>query len=199
MNQPNTFGPSSWSVNVQQALRPIRKKYLYNSYVNSLPLKPATKMLEFGSGIGAMAELLARRLYKGELTCVDISDRYLTKARKNLRDYPNISFHHGRLTHLNLGVGEYDAINVHQVLHHVMAENRAPLVAEMYQLLKPGGKVYLRETLKESHGIPAFEISKLFVDAGFYPLYENKTRVRFMGESFSACYAKLSTIKIFLC
>jgi ubiquinone/menaquinone biosynthesis C-methylase UbiE len=199
MSHQNNFEPSNLTVYVQQALRPISKRYLYNKYVNSLPLKPSTKMLEFGSGIGAMAELFARRLSEGELTCVDISDRYLSKARRNLREYPNTSFHHGRLTNLQLENGSFDAVNVHHVLHHVIEENRTPLITEMYQLLRPGGKVYLREPLKEPHGISADEINKLFVGAGFYPLYEEGKKVRFRGEIFSACYSKLSNIQFFLC
>jgi len=199
MSHQSNYEPSNLSVYVQQALRPISKRYLYNKYVNSLPLKPSTKMLEFGSGIGAMAELLAQRLSEGELTCVDISDRYLSKARKNLRDYPNTSFHHGRLTNLQLENGSYDAINVHFVLHDVLEENRAQLVSEMHQLLRARGKVYLREPLKESHGIPAAEINKLFMDAGFFPLYEEEKKVRFRGGIYSACYSKLSNIQFFLC
>ena len=144
MNQLNILEPRGWSIYMQQALRPISKRYLYSSYVNSLPLRPNFKMLEFGSGIGAMAELLARRLSDGELVCVDISDRYLSKARKNLKDYPNISFYHGRLANLQLDYNEFDAINVHYVLHDVDKENRIKLIKEMYELLKPGGKVYLR-------------------------------------------------------
>jgi ubiquinone/menaquinone biosynthesis C-methylase UbiE len=198
MNQQNNYEPSSLSVYVQQALRPISKKYLYNNYVNSLPLKPESKVLEFGSGIGAMAELIARRLHNGELTCVDISDRYLSKARKNLRDYPNTSFYHGKLTKLDIGIGAYDAINVHFVLHDVQKENRSRLVTEMHQLLKAGGRVYVREPLKESHGIPSSEINELFLSAGFYPIYEEEKRIRFRGEIFSACYRKLSNIQFFL-
>jgi ubiquinone/menaquinone biosynthesis C-methylase UbiE len=197
MNQPYNYEPSNWSVYMQQALRPISKKYLYNTYVNSLPLKPNSKVLEFGSGIGAMAELLARRLYEGKLTCVDISDRYLSKARKNLRDYPNTTFLHGRLTKLDIEDGEYDAINVHFVLHDVVKENRAQLVDEMYRLLRPGGKVYLREPLKESHGMPSAEINELFMNAGFYPVYEDEKKVRFRGDTFSACYSRLSNIQFF--
>lgn len=198
MNQITQSEPSNWSIYMQQALRPIQKKYFYESYVNRLPLKPNYKVLEFGSGIGVMAELLARRLYEGELTCVDISDRYLSKARKNLRDYPNTSFYHGRLINLYLEYGEFDAINVHFVLHDVEKENRVKLISEMYDLLKPGAKIFLREPLKESHGIPSNEIKKLFLDAGFYPLYEEEKKVRIMGDTFSACYAKISNLRFFL-
>jgi ubiquinone/menaquinone biosynthesis C-methylase UbiE len=197
MNQSNHYEPSNWSVYMQQALRPISKRYLYNQYVNSLPLRPDSKILEFGSGIGVMAELFARRLNDGELTCVDISDRYLSKARKNLRDYPNTSFVRGRLTKLNIEESEYDAINIHFVLHDIEKKDREQLICEMYRLLKPGGKVFVREPLKESHGMPAAEINELFLDAGFYPVYEEDKKVRFRGEIFSACYARLSTIQFF--
>jgi ubiquinone/menaquinone biosynthesis C-methylase UbiE len=198
MNQLNFSEPSNWTLYMQQALRPIRKKYLYGSYVNRLPLKPHYKILEFGSGVGTMAELLAQKLYEGELTCVDISDRYLSKARKNLRDYPNTSFYLGRLLNFDIDNGEFDGINVHYVLHDIAKEKRQELVGEMYDLLRPGGKIFLREPLKENHGIPSSEIKKLFMDAGFYPLYEEERKLRIYGDTFTACYAKISNMRFFL-
>jgi ubiquinone/menaquinone biosynthesis C-methylase UbiE len=198
MDQNTISEPSNWSVYMQQALRPISKKYLYGSYVNGLPLRPNFKVLEFGSGIGAMAELLARRLYEGELTCVDISDRYILKARKNLRDYPNTTLYKGRLMNLELLTGELDAINIHFVLHDVTKGNREKLVSEMYDLLIPEGKIYLREPLNKNHGIDLQEIKNLFLDAGFFPLYEEVKKIRIFGDTFTACYSKISNLRFFL-
>ncbi len=198
MNSPNKPEPSNIAIYMQQVLRPISKKYLYSTYVNSLPLRSYYKLLEFGSGIGAMAELLARRLNEGQLTCVDISNRYLTKAKKNLKDYPNTTFLKGKLVNLDLSHGDFDGINIHYVLHDVLKENRESLLAEMFELLQPGGKVFLREPLNDRHGMPSEEIEELFANAGFYPLYAEKKKVRFFGEVYTACFTKIPEMKYFL-
>lgn len=183
---------------MQQALRPISKRYYYSSYVNSLPLKPTDQIIEIGSGIGAMAELLAQKVPAGQLTCVDISRRYLSTATQNLRKYSNTTIVNGNLSQLSGNSASYDAINIHYVLHDVPKANRIKMINEMYSLLRPGGKVYLREPLKDSHGIPSEEVAKLFFDAGFYQMYQNESKIRIIGNVVTACYAKVSTVKFFL-
>ena len=190
--------PGSISLYMQQALRPISKRYWYASYANELPLKKDDKVLEFGSGIGAMAELLAKKLDDGQLTCIDISNRYLSVARRNLKDYPNVSFLKGRLVDVELDDAIFDAVNVHFVLHDVPESNRSIILNQMYTILRPGGKVFIREPLKKSHGTTAEEIKTLFLNAGFCPIYQKEQKVRVFGDVFTACYAKVSNIHFFL-
>ncbi|MBN1924655.1 MAG: class I SAM-dependent methyltransferase [Prolixibacteraceae bacterium] len=198
MNQvATTYEPSTINLYMQQAFRPISRRYFYSDYVNSLPVKPTDKILEFGSGIGVMAELLARRLYLGQLTCVDISKRYISRAKRNLRDYPNTTFVRGQLTKLNFSTRGFDAINLHYVLHDVPEASRQELIDEMYGLLRPGGKVFLREPLNESHGIPSANTDVLFASAGFVKESGNERRGRFMRDNYSACYIKAKNIRFF--
>jgi hypothetical protein len=68
----------------------------------------------------------------------------------------------------------------------------------MYGLLRPGGKIFLREPVKESHGIPADEIDKLIEVAGFIKTSGIEKKKRFMGEAYTACYVKASNIRFFL-
>jgi ubiquinone/menaquinone biosynthesis C-methylase UbiE len=178
--------PSSLNIVVQKVLRPINRRFYYSSYANSLPVKPSDRILEFGPGIGTIAGLIAKKLDKGELTCVDISNRYLNAARKHLKHYQNASFLHGGLMNLNLKPRRYDLVNMHYVLHDVERENRQMLVNEMFKLLRPGGKVLLREPINLSHGMPEKEIKRLFKEAGFFPLYEERGRNRIMGDYFTA-------------
>lgn len=195
--EASIYEPSNIQLYMQKALRPINKRFYYTSYVNSLPVKADDRVLEFGSGIGTVAGLLARRLKDGRLTCVDVSNRYLNVARKHLHKFENTSFLYGGLSSLNLKQGGYDVINIHFVLHDISKENRQMLVDEMFKLLRPGGKVFLREPIKLSHGIPENEIKRLFNNAGFFPLEEAKSQNRIYGPLFTACYAKISTIQFF--
>lgn len=198
MNSIQFSEPRNLAIYMQQALRPISKRYYYSSYVNSLPLKPTDRIIEIGSGIGAMAELLAQKVPDGQLTCVDISRRYLSTATQNLRKYSNAILVNGNLSQLNFNSASYDAINIHYVLHDVPKANQLKMINEMYSLLRPGGKVYLREPLKDSHGMPSEEVEKLFLDAGFFQLYQNESKIRIIGNVVTACYAKIYAIKFFL-
>ena len=196
--QANYSKPGSLNLYMQQALRPISKRYLYASYVNELPLKNNDRILEFGSGIGAMAELLAKKLDDGQLTCIDISNRYLSLAQRNLKDYPNVSFLKGRLVDVELNDDVFDAVNVHFVLHDVPESNRSVILHQMFTILRPGGKVFIREPLKKSHGMSVDEIKDLFSNAGFCPIYQKEQKIKLFGDVFTACYAKISTINFFL-
>jgi ubiquinone/menaquinone biosynthesis C-methylase UbiE len=196
-NENLTFEPKSINLYLQKALRPINKRFYYSSYVNRLPIKPSDRVLEFGPGIGTVAGMLVRKLSMGELTCVDISNRYLNATRKHLKDFPNTSFLHGKLTNMNLKTNYYDVINIHFVLHDISRDSRQILVNEMFRLLRPGGQVFVREPLRSSHGLPKNEIKTLFAQAGFFPLNEEISKNRIYGELFTACYAKISTIQFF--
>ena len=195
--QINYAKPRPLNVYMQQALRPISKRYWYPSYVNELPLRQNDKVLEFGSGVGAMAELLAKKLNEGQLTCIDISNKYLSVAQRNLKDYPNVSFLKGRLVDVELNDNDFDAVNIHFVLHDIPASNRSVVLNQMFEILRPGGKVFIREPLKKSHGMSVDEIKILFKDTGFCPLFQKEEKVKVFGEVFTACYAKVSTIGFF--
>ncbi|MDA3929537.1 MAG: methyltransferase domain-containing protein [Prolixibacteraceae bacterium] len=190
--------PRKIAVYMQQAIRPISKRYYYSNYVNELPLNSSDNILEIGSGIGAMAELLAQKVPDGQLTCVDVSDNYISVASRNLRIYSNILIQKGQLNSLRLKQQLFDSIILHFVLHDIPVSSREIIISQMFDLLRPGGKVYIREPLKESHGMPTTEISKLFNEAGFYPLFQEESKIRIVGEVVTACYAKISTIRLFL-
>jgi ubiquinone/menaquinone biosynthesis C-methylase UbiE len=198
MNQTLSLEPSSFSIYLQQALRPIRKRYLKYSYVNNLPVETDYKLLDYGSGIGIMAELFAKRIHDGEITCVDISGRYMDKAKQNLRSFNNVSFHHGQLNNLNSLDTDFDAINIHNVLYQIPPSDRELLIFEMYHILKPGGKIYIKEPLKDIVKSDTEEIQELFLNSGFIPVYEKHQKSRIWNDSFTACYSKLSRIKFFL-
>lgn len=186
--------PSSINIYMQQALRPISRKYYYSNYINSLPIKKTDKIIDFGSGIGVISKLLADKLPKGNLTCIDISERYIASAKKKLKEYSNISFLTGELSNLDLHNDEFDAINIHNVLQYIPIHNRNLMIAEMYRLLRPGGKIYIRELLKDSK---SDELKSLFENNGFYLLYEEEKRIRMLGDTYSACYAKISNMQFF--
>ena len=67
---------------------------VYSKYVDWMSLQGHERVLDFGSGAGTPARLVARKLLKGggQVTCVDVSQVWLKTARKRLARYPNVAF-----------------------------------------------------------------------------------------------------------
>jgi len=67
---------------------------------------------------------------------------------------------------LNLPDNHYDIISIHLVLHDIEEESREPALRELYEKLKHNGRIYVREPVDESHGMPGKEIIELMHRAG---------------------------------
>lgn len=140
----------------------------YNrSFARGLDLKGNERVLEFGSGSGAVSRHLARLLgRKGRLVCVDTSSGLMAIARKRLKNWSNVEFHDADLPTLHLSKGSFDVVVVHFALHDVPTPLRASLVREMARLLKAGGRLILREPTRPGHGMSPQEARDLARSAG---------------------------------
>jgi ubiquinone/menaquinone biosynthesis C-methylase UbiE len=133
---------------------------LYKRYVGSLGLTGAETILEFGSGTGGASRHLAKILRKGNghLICVDTSNALTRIARKRLRKYDNVEFKVGDIRQLAAADTSCDGVFIHFTLHDVEESQRREIVGALVRKLKPGGKVFIREPLKEDHGMSIEEI-----------------------------------------
>jgi ubiquinone/menaquinone biosynthesis C-methylase UbiE len=124
----------------------------YKRYVRSLGLGGGERVLDLGSGSGAAAKHLAPLLQRGggTLTCVDISPRWLAQVRRTLRRYPNVEYRLGRVDEMDLPDASEDVIFIHWALHDVPAEDRPSYVSTLARLLRPGGRVFIREPSEEN-------------------------------------------------
>src|SRR5271157_869526 len=69
---------------------------IYNPYFKTFGLKGDEAVLDFGCGGGAGSKSLAKLLYKGgNLTCIDTSKYWITKASKRLKKYLNVRLYSG--------------------------------------------------------------------------------------------------------
>ncbi len=135
-------------------------------YVNSLGLNGDEKLLDYGSGNGAVTRFLARRLQEGgHITCVDLSEKWQKVIRKKLGGFTNIDFFQGSIGDFAASDGKrssFDAVFVHYVLHDIPTEERQGKVVMLAEFLRPGGKFFIKEPTKSSHGIPGDEVKELF-------------------------------------
>lgn len=164
----------------------------YRDYVDSLGLQGNERVLDYGSGAGAGARFLARKLQAGggRLTCVDISKVWIEVARKALRKYPHVDLQQGEIATLDIPDGAYDAVVVHFTLHDIPSEQRSEIVARLARKLRPGGQLFIREPMQQGHGMPAAEIRRLMAENGLHEAEAAITHSRLTGVMFAGVFRK---------
>ena len=155
---------------------------LYNTYFKIFGLKGNERVLDFGCGGGVGSRCLANLLIEGGyLTCVDTSSYWIEKARKRLKKYSNVEFKTGDIRELGIQDSSFDVISTFHVIHDIAPAYRQDIVKALSQKLKAGGLFFIREPVKESHGMPAGEIQTLFSSAGLKETEHKETRSEYMG------------------
>lgn len=180
--------PSFLYIATEEVLNNRLSGFLYAGYIKSLGLKGNEKVLDFGSGSGAGSKHIAKLLENGgSLTCVDLSEFWIEKARKRLKKYRNVEFHVGNLPDLGLEERSFDVIYISYAFHHVDKKLRKPIAEEFYRLLKDEGTVFFKEPQRENDGIPLPEVRNIMQIAGFK---EARCEVKNERSVFSAVYVK---------
>lgn len=121
--------------------------YIRENVVGWLPIKPTDKVLEIGSGCGAITGILAR--LAGSVTCVELSKkRSLINAYKN-REYDNINILVGNFEDVERGLNEkYDYITLIGVLEYAASyiggdDPYNTFLEILKKHLKPDGKIVI--------------------------------------------------------
>ena len=161
----------------------------YERYVDGLDLCGDERVLDFGSGAGTPAWLLARPLHPngGRVTCVDISEGWLRTARKRLARFPNVEFKLGEISKVGIPDASHDAILSHFVIHDIPAGERPNVVRHLVQKLVAGGKFFVREPLNV---ISEDEIRHTMRQNGLVEVGSSVSQVPLMGPTFEATFCK---------
>ena len=106
-------------------------------------IEPTSVVMDLGCGMGRVAKYLATSCK--ELHCVDISRTLLRRARKRLKDYPNVFLHRndGR-TLSSFPDNTFDFIFSVITFAHVEKEDAYSYLVEIHRILKKGAKTYLQ-------------------------------------------------------
>lgn len=154
----------------------------YSSYVSKFKLEGSKKVLDFGCGGGIGSRRIAKRLSKeGHLTCVDISNFWISKAKKRLKNYENVEFIVGEITALDIPDSYYDIISIFYVLHDIPPSRRKEMINCLSKKLNEGGRLYISEPTKRSHGMTSEEIYRLMSQAGFIEKTYRKKKSSYTG------------------
>ena len=180
--------PSSLEVFITVAVGRLFSGF-YKAAVESLDLQGNERVLDFGSGAGTPARLMAVKLLEGggQLTCVDVSEVWLETAQKRLREVPNVTFHLGEISDLDIPDASHDVVFIHFVIHDIPASQRPHVVKHLASKLVEGGSLYIREPLNV---IAEGEIRRLMEQNGLTEIRSYQGRAPLMGPTFEGFFAR---------
>ena len=120
---------------------------VYAQIIGWLDIAPGTAALEAGSGAGGFTELLAEAVgQEGRVAALDAAPELLQTARGRLDHGPfggRVSYHEGDIRHLPFEDSQFDVVWSSRTVHHL--PDQLVGVWELCRVLKPGGRLVLRE------------------------------------------------------
>ncbi len=133
---------------------------VFARYIDS-DARPA--ILDLGSGTGMYSQLLAEQ-FESEVIGVEPSARMRQVAERE-HDHPRVRYVEGTAERIPLSDGSCDVALLSNVIHHV--GDRRACAAELHRVVRPGGLVLVRGTLREAvASVPFFKFfpSALAID-----------------------------------
>lgn len=161
-------------------------KSVYKAFADWLPLAGDEQVLDFGCGMGTVAYYAAKRLTRGNLTCLDVSQRWLKACRKTLRKYENVTFLHADAP--ALAEKSFDVVYCHFVLHDIADSEMETVITALAESLKSGGHLIFREPLYEAKKITM--IKELISRSQLILKGSRITDVPLMGNVLESIYIK---------
>ena len=98
-------------------------------------ISPGASILDCGCGIGTSSYLLAKEGFK--VTATDISPLFISEAKKNYGNQPNLKFFIEDASNMHLSDQSFDAVCSYDLLEHVT--DVKSVLREMGRVLKVGG------------------------------------------------------------
>jgi ubiquinone/menaquinone biosynthesis C-methylase UbiE len=166
--------------------------FLYKKYIYGLGLEGGEDVLDFGSGSGAGSRHFAQILSEkgGQLTCLDTSRPWMKTAMKRLKKYSKVRFITDDIRNADIPDQSFDVISIHIMLHDIDKGDRPEIVRALAASLRNGGKLFIREPINHSHGMPADEIRILMTQNGLRETGFEISKFIFVGPVYAGRFVK---------
>jgi SAM-dependent methyltransferase len=148
-------------------------------------LAPGDVVLDLGSGAGIDCFLAARRVGPGgRVIGVDMTPEMIARARANAEKggFDNVEFRLGEIEALPVTDASVDVVISNCVLN--LSPEKAQVLAEVYRVLKPGGRVVVSDLVSD-RPVPDVVSGSLDAVAGCLPA----ARTRYLDEFRQAGFA----------
>jgi SAM-dependent methyltransferase len=121
-----------------RAAMPAQRAML-EDYLSRVCFPDGARVLEIGSGSGAIARVLACRPGVAQVVGVDPSPYFVARAAERSEGIPGLEFRVADGRSLPFDEASFDVVVIHTVLSHVPGP--AKVIAEAHRVLRPGGSI----------------------------------------------------------
>ncbi|WP_372513973.1 class I SAM-dependent methyltransferase [Mycobacterium interjectum] len=146
--------------------RLLGMKRVQEALITQAELDNCRRILEIGCGTGNLT-IMAKRAYPHlEVIGCDPDPRALDRARRKTDE---IRFDQGYAERLPYADGEFDRVLSSMMLHHVADDAKTAAAAEIFRVLRPGGRLHLVDIAgdgTDEHGVAARLIRRSHHAAG---------------------------------
>ena len=174
-------------------------------FIQQINPSVSENILDFGTGTAEIAILLKQAAPQANITAIDIDPKVLEIAKRKITSknvVVKIIEYDGKV--FPLSSNYFDKVVSCLVFHHLSPEQKALALAEIFRVLKPGGKIYISDWGLERNWLKAkflnfykyFDLLKYIVEngKGLLPQYMTKEGFKDVIES-----TYLKTITSTLC
>jgi demethylmenaquinone methyltransferase/2-methoxy-6-polyprenyl-1,4-benzoquinol methylase/phosphoethanolamine N-methyltransferase len=166
--------------------------------VDNAQIRPGDQVLDVGCGTGEVALLAKTRTKAGKIHGIDPAPEMIAVAgSKAARKKLDVDFRVGVIEALPFPDASMDVVTSSLMMHHLPEDLKVRGLAEVYRVLKPGGRLLIADFMQPSHSIANHlmmiftrhqgvqngleEVGKLLQETGFSEVSQLKGNVLVIG------------------
>ena len=130
----------------------------YDALVAQAELTDGLRVLEIGSGTGNVTTRVKRAAPGADVIGTDPDPLAIARAQRKVRGLTGIRFERAYAQELPFPDGEFDRVLSSMMLHHLDDDVKAGALAEVYRVLRPGGRLHILDIgghVSAHHGLAA--------------------------------------------
>lgn len=179
MEQENHNAGFDYRIVEYEKIHKIKDEY-FEELVDAVDPKPGETILGGMDGYGSVSKWVLKRAeekgFKPEIFTLDESETQIDRARKNIPDIDEQHIIKADIRDTGFAEGKFDSVVIKMGVHEVPKEEQEKLFAEIYRILKAGGKFVIWELALDEETQKVFQdiIRKKDELAGFDKLVKNR-------------------------